>query len=131
MQFLKKWEVYTHVTYEECKKRTGKAPIKTKWVQTNKGDDINLNIRRRWVAREFRTNETIFAATAPYETIRMCLSLVVFQEECRYSGEAKKHGGEIWRDYQVELKHPRSPNDPDRTQISLMDVRRAYFNAMV
>ncbi len=63
----------------------------------------------------------------------MLLYLAVSQEECRVrsSNEAKKNGYGIRRDYQVELKHPESANDPDRTQISLVDIRRAYFNAKV
>ncbi len=69
MEFLGKWEVYSYASYDECLTKTGNRPIKTKWVQTNKGDDVAPNVRCRWVAREFRTGETCFAATAPYETI--------------------------------------------------------------
>ena len=35
MQFLQKWKVYTHASFDECKRRTRKPPIKTKWVQIN------------------------------------------------------------------------------------------------
>ena len=39
MEFLEKWRVYDWATYAECTTATGKRPIKTKWVQTNKGND--------------------------------------------------------------------------------------------
>ncbi len=52
----------------------------------------------------------IFAATAPYEAIRLLLSIAATKEESiTYKG---KSGGQ-------------------RLQISLIDVKRAYFNTVV
>ena len=47
-----------------------------RWVETNKGDDSNPNIRSRLVAREIRTagQDAIFAPTPPLESLRMVLS---------------------------------------------------------
>ena len=47
----------------EALKRTGKPPITVRWVETNKGDDLNPRIRSRVVAREIRMkgNDAIFA----------------------------------------------------------------------
>jgi hypothetical protein len=35
-------------------RRTGKPPITVRWVEVNKGDDLDLKIRSRLVAREIR-----------------------------------------------------------------------------
>ena len=51
----------------------------------------------------------IFAATAPYESIRLLLSIAAAKEETSHKG---KVGGE-------------------RLQISMIDINRAYFNAIV
>ena len=39
-------------TLNEARIRTGHRPISVRWVETNKGDDDNPNIRCRLVARE-------------------------------------------------------------------------------
>ena len=46
------WELRS---VNEARKRMGRAPISVRWVETNKGDDQNPNIRSRLVAREIRT----------------------------------------------------------------------------
>ena len=43
--------VYEKVPIEECWNQTGKAPIKTKWVDINKGDELNEELRSRLVAK--------------------------------------------------------------------------------
>ena len=55
---------------------TGHAPIKSRWIDINKGDDKNKNYRSRWVAKEFRTNEDfeLFAATPPLDALRYVIS---------------------------------------------------------
>ena len=84
--------------------------ISTRWVCTNKGDDTAPNVRCRWVAREFRDDQDVlFAATAPYESIKLLLSIAATKEETTHKGCV---GGR-------------------RLQISMIDVKRAYFNAVV
>ena len=39
---------------DECRRHTGKPPVIVKWVDVNKGDDVNLNVRSRLVARQIR-----------------------------------------------------------------------------
>ena len=51
----------------------------------------------------------LFAATAPYESIKLLLSIAATKEETTHKGR-----------FGVQ-----------RLQISLVDVKRAYFNAMV
>ena len=67
------WEIRS---VNEARKRMGRAPISVRWVETNKGDDANPNIRSRLVAREIRTagQDAIFAPTPPLESLRMVLS---------------------------------------------------------
>ena len=92
----------------------GRSPISVRWVETNKGDDANPNVRIRLVAREIRTagESAIFAPTPPLESLRMVLSYAA-------TDIAGKSGG----------RHVRIPDDERRTQIIAIDISRAYFNA--
>ena len=91
----------------------GRCPISVRWVETNKGDDASPIIRSRFVDREIRTagQDSIFAPTPPLESLRMVISLA-----------ASTLSAQGW-----------TPNwDPDsneRTQILMVDISRAYFNA--
>ncbi len=97
----------------EAFSRQGKAPISVKWVDVNKGDDDDPQYRSRLVAREIRRpwEDTIFAPTPPLESFRSILSLAA-------------------TDLKGEVRHDRSPSSEERTQISIIDITRAYFNAV-
>ena len=71
--------VYEKVPIEECHRVTGKAPIKVKWVDLNKGDEINKEYRSRLVAKEIKLDngQDLFAATPPLEVKKMLFSLAV------------------------------------------------------
>ena len=99
---------------DEAVRVTGRKPISVRWVDTNKGDDDCPNIRSRLVAREIRPAgvESIFAPTPPLEALRTVLSLAT----------TKLPGDEFKR---------WEPEHPERMQISLVDISRAYFNARV
>ena len=105
----KVWEVRP---ISEAKARTGKPPISVRWVEVNKGDDINPNVRSRLVAREIKQpgQESIFAPTPPLESLRMVLSYATTQ----FKGKTRK----TW-----EAKSEK------RMQVSMIDISRAYFNA--
>ena len=47
-------DVYEKVPIEECWKSTGRAPVKIKWVDINKGDSVNHDYRSRLVAKEIK-----------------------------------------------------------------------------
>ena len=49
---IHKMGVYEKVTIEECLRETGRMPIGTRWVDTNKGDLKSPKIRSRLVAQE-------------------------------------------------------------------------------
>ena len=58
LDFFNKKGVWMKVPYEEARKRTGKPPITVRWVDTNKGDEVEENYRSRLVARQLKTHPT-------------------------------------------------------------------------
>ena len=76
LSFMNSWKVWDVVPISECKQRTGKAPLKGRWVDVNKGDMRRPIVRCRWVAKEFNTYKSaeFFAATPPLEALRMMIS---------------------------------------------------------
>ena len=114
LAYFKSKEVWKIVPRSEAHARTGRPPITVRWVNTNKGDHDNPNVRCRLVAREIRTPgmEAIFAPTPPLEALRTVLSCAVTQ----YPDQPKK----VWE-----------PKSEERMQVSMIDISRAYFNAHV
>jgi len=84
--------VYHKVPVEECWKKTGKAPLGTKWVDINKGDNADPDVRSRFVAKEIRrgAREDLFAATPPLEAKKMLFSMAV-TEGIGWKG-SRRHG---------------------------------------
>ena len=72
--------VYDVVDVEECWRVTGRAPIAAKWIDTNKGSEASPKYRSRFVAREIKSlhggnsREGLFAATPPWEAVKILLS---------------------------------------------------------
>ena len=112
LEYFESKGVWIRRPRSECIRKTGKRPISVKWVDTNKGDDDNPNYRSRLVAREIRLTgeDPIFAPTPPLESVRMVLSLAA-------------------TDLPGEPKHDRRGDSERRTQVSIIDISRAYFNA--
>ena len=90
----------------------GKPPISVKWVDVNKSDDEEPNYRSRLVAREIRVpgEASIFAPTPPLEALRTVLSMAA-------------------TDLKGLAKHVRDGDSAMRTQVAVIDISRAYFNA--
>lgn len=96
---FRKMQAYTEVPVSECLEKTGKAPIKVRWIAINKGDERAPNYRSRLVGKEIKNDNRmdLFAATPPLESLKFILSDAT-------TG---------W----------------DRKSLSFVDVSRAYFYA--
>ena len=70
--------VYDKVSIEECLRETGRLPIGTRWVETNKGNLTNPKIRSHLVAQELNLSKQpkLFEATPPIEYARYLVSCV-------------------------------------------------------
>ena len=69
-------KVYKKVPISQCLSETGRRPVGTRWVDTNKGDSRNPKVRCRLVAQEVAIGKIpeLFAATPPIEYIRSLVS---------------------------------------------------------
>ena len=56
VEYIRRHKMYTRISRETCLRETGKAPIKTGWAETDKGQPGNPNVRARWVAKEYKTH---------------------------------------------------------------------------
>ena len=99
MKFFNDMAVYTRVLRSEQLRCKGKI-IKTRWIDINKGDSIDVNYRSRLVGKEFKTyaDDSLYASTPPLEALRLIVSRA-------------------------------STNDGTNRQLMINDVRRAYFYA--
>ena len=104
---IAKHGVYKKVPISRAWDETGKAPIAVRWVDINKGDDVNANYRSRLVAKEIKKHDawSLFAATPPWESVKLLLSMAV-----------TKGIGYV-------------DNERKGMKIEILDVRRAYFYA--
>ena len=59
-------------------RETEKAPIKTGWAETDKRQPRKLNVRARWVAKEYETHARpeLYVSTPPLEALNVVLSEV-------------------------------------------------------
>ena len=76
IDFMESWQVGKLVPNKMAQQRTGKRPIRGKWVNVNKGDSANPIIWSRYVACEVNTHkdESLFASKPPLEALRLLLS---------------------------------------------------------
>ena len=58
LQEFKRYEVYDKAPLEDCYRITGKPPIGIRWVDVNKGDEVNPNYRSRLVVKEIKKGQT-------------------------------------------------------------------------
>ena len=76
VQYYRSMTVYTKVDRSMAFTKTGRAPIKVRWVDHNKGSDEEPMIRSRLVAKEIKVSDKpeLFAATPPLEAVKMVIS---------------------------------------------------------
>ena len=73
MACVDRMNVYDVVSVADCWRTTGRALIRSRWVDINKGDDQRPNYRTRCVAQEIKMDKgqwELFAGTPPLEAIR-------------------------------------------------------------
>ncbi len=106
--------VWTKRPKNEAHQRTGRKAISVRWVDVNKGDDINPRYRSRLVARQLKAHDrsgaSFFAPTPPLEALRTVISMTASTLP--------------------NWKPCYDPASERRIQISFVDIARAYFNAV-
>ena len=115
LDYFNRKGVWVKVPKQRARQKTGRQPISVRWVDVNKGDELAPNYRSRLVARQIKamdnSGQNFFAPAPPIEALRTVLSLAM-----------TKMGS-----HQPDW----SPSSPTRTQLSFIDVARAYFNAKI
>ena len=84
MEFLNELGAYTYDKLANCK-AAGCTPVPVTWVDVNRGDDSNPNVRCRLCVAETKRRTTLdlgdpsqtFSATPPYEALRFLVSMVM------------------------------------------------------
>ena len=71
VEYIRRHKMYTRSLPEGCLRETETAPIKTRWAETDKGQPGKLNVRARWVAKEYTE---LYASTPPLEALKEVLS---------------------------------------------------------
>ena len=75
--------VWETVPLSQCWEKTNRKPIRGRWVDVNKGDDICHKYRSRYVAQEVRqayggaNREGLFSAMSPIEALKLVISKAV------------------------------------------------------
>ena len=112
MDYVKSKQLWVKRPKSECWQRTGRPPVSVRWFDTNKGDNQNPNIRSRLVARQIRHpgQDAVFAPTTLLEALRTLLSLAA-------------------TDLPGRAARVRDLRSPKKTQVSFVDISRAYVNA--
>ena len=100
VKYIRRHKMYTRVSKEVCLRETWKAPTKTGWAETDKGQQGKPNVRARWVAKEYKTlaRPELYASTPLLEALKVVLFQIA----------TGTRGGKV---------------------VALIDVRRAYFYA--
>ena len=78
IKFFQKQGVYDKVSRTVCYAKTGRSPVRVRWVDVNKGDEQNPDYRSRLVAMEFKTDSSAewFSGTPPLEALRfVCVQI--------------------------------------------------------
>ena len=78
VEYICRHKMYTRVSREVCPRETGRAPIKTGWAETDKGQPGNPNVRASWVAKEYLSHARpeLYASTPALEALKEVLSEV-------------------------------------------------------
>ena len=69
VEYIRRHKMYARVLREVYPRETGRAPIKTIWADTDRGQLVKSNVRARWVAKEYKTHARpeLYVSTPPLE----------------------------------------------------------------
>ena len=107
LEYFNTLPVWKVVKTQECWDTTGSPPISTKWVDVNKGDQQDYDIRCRLVAREMGggKSDEFYAPTPPLEAKRLLFSEAATNR--RFGKHEKKL---LFIDVRTRLIDPRLSN---------------------
>ena len=76
-EYVRNMDLYEKVLVKQCYDKTARAPISTRWIDINKGDQDCPNYRPRLVARGTNTHrrDDLFAVIPPLEALMLILSM--------------------------------------------------------
>ncbi len=124
MEYFRQMGVYERSTTEECKAKTGKKPIKLRWVDTNKSNSEDRpDYRSRLVAKEYKTGwrPDLYSGTPPLEAVRILLAMTAVAQ---YDIDAWGPVGEV-----SDTDEGYHAREYSNVAILYSDISRAYFNA--
>ena len=93
MEYIHKQGVWKRVPLDQCIQETGKQPIPLKWVDTNKGDHTNPNLRSRLVVKDIKARKgpedqldpaMLFSAMPPLEAVRILTSMLMSKQRSKH-----------------------------------------------
>ena len=109
--YVDKMRVYDVVSVGDCWRMTGRAPIRSRWVDISKGDDLKPRYRSRWVAQEIRLDKgqwELFPGTPPLEAVRFLLAMCASNKGFRIMSNDVSRAyffAEVKGDIFMELPH--------------------------
>jgi hypothetical protein len=76
MEHIHNRNLYNKVPRSKCYEQTGEPPVKSMWLEADKGGEEHENYRSRFVGKEFDAgkNHELFAAAPPQKAMRMLVS---------------------------------------------------------
>ena len=82
ISFMEVLGVWEPSSWDECVRKTGRAPVSTRWVDVDKGRDGIKDVRSRLVARDFkvrgdRREFDVFASMPPLEAKRLLFRMAM------------------------------------------------------
>ena len=89
VEYIREMRLYDKVPIKMCWDRSGKKPIGGRWLDVNKGDSDKINMRSRYVAKDFNRGKggiELFAATPPLEGLKWILAIAAQRSQYNEAG---------------------------------------------
>ena len=128
VEHIRRHKMYVRVPREVCSRETGRAPIKTRWAETDKGQPGKLDVRARWVAKEYepplKALKIVLSEIATGKRGRKVVALIDVRRACFYAPARRRVFVELpLEDYQPGDEHMRG-----LLQCSLYNTRTTTHN---